>query len=40
MSKPTVGKKIKQLAAHGYLIETKKGMYKVVSLTKKGQNLF
>lgn len=40
MSKPTVGKKIKQLAAYGYLAETKKGMYKVVSLTKKGQNLF
>jgi biotin operon repressor len=39
-SKPTVRKRIKNLTFSGYMIESKKGMYKVVELTDKGRNLF
>ncbi|MEE9593834.1 MAG: PAS domain S-box protein [Candidatus Hydrothermarchaeales archaeon] len=40
VSKPTVRKKIRQLSSIGYILETKKGMYKVVELTDKGKSLF
>jgi len=39
-SKPTVRKKIRQLISAGYLMDNKKGMYKVVELTDRGKSLF
>jgi PAS domain S-box-containing protein len=39
-SKPTVRKRIKNLISKGYIVESKKGLYKVVELTDKGRNLF
>lgn len=40
ISKPTMGKRIRQLLNRGYLIETKKGREKHLELTEKGKMLF
>jgi PAS domain S-box-containing protein len=40
VSKPTARKRIKNLIFKGYMMESKKGLYKVVELTDKGRNLF
>lgn len=40
VSKPTVRKRIRNLISSGHVIESKKGMYKVVELTDRGRSLF
>lgn len=40
VSKPTTRKRLRGLILRGYMIESKRGMHKVVELTEKGRNLF